>query len=262
MLECRAYDLESFDDSLKMLSEIEVDEYFTLNVAQIIESLKYSLLGADDEEWDEAYDKILDELMDNPGIERLLGSGSFSSAFLGYDGFVYKANIVARKFDPWLAYAEACYEHQGNPFLPEIYQIDHVGKTYCAKMERLDHKISSICLSELESGILRSPIECWDGVDGSYLRGCSNDHKIELSEIIKGIYTSSPGVSLDIHDENIMFRSNGQVVITDPLAFGRTIQKYRGRGARVIDVNFNFDRKVNHRGRFSQMFPEVSRELG
>lgn len=166
---------------------------------------------------------------------RLLGNGHFSRAFLGPDGFVYKTNINHSDEDSWFGYAVNCMLNP-NPHVPQIYQIESAGKSYCARMEVLTPPPSDFWDTQFNGvnkfwGFRDDDLESvFDAFNSREFDG------IKLMQLVQHTEKETGG-SYDIHHENIMLRQHGDtytIVLTDPLSYGsfnmRTFERKLRRG--------------------------------
>ena len=149
------------------------------------------------------------------GFEKV-GSGAFAQV---YEKPNYPWVLKVFHNDPgYMGWLRFCMKHQNNKYIPKLrgsfIRVVPYEKIYAVRMEKLfpvtwkeyigiDHKFD-------------------DGLDlfklGYNLKSVVNklDMDRDLAEVIQelSMYTSE----LDLHDENVMKRSDGQIVFSDPLA--------------------------------------------
>lgn len=211
---------------LRELSRVRMDSSFCKKIAILIGHLKerykeinYALGVYDKENWCIETEKEIEYFIRmNKSIKTKLGEGSFSSAYLGYDGYVYKINIKPKGYDSWLDYAFHAMNND-NDFFPNIYEIKTFKDAYCIKAERLqsikyeDYDIKYCSLKEaFKKEDLNLIIKILSSNDNDV-------DKIEEWYSISSKIRQETGAIWDIRFDNFLKR-NDQLVINDPLAFG------------------------------------------
>lgn len=215
---------------LRQLSSIPLDDNTCLKFASTIEELSSYYGQINDylkidhsNEWNSFIEEEIDNfLVINPSFRKKLGQGTFASAFLGVDGFVYKMNAKNRAYDPWLEYAITAKQFP-NKLMPKIYEIKISGNTYCAKVEKLKplskplFQERYIHLEELiKSKDINSIVEILKSDE-------LNEHEIKQWCEFFFKLAEDTGSQIDIREDNLLVRGN-QLVINDPLAFGYSSQ--------------------------------------
>lgn len=211
---------------LRELSRVNLDSFFCKKISILVGHLKerykeinYALGVYDKENWCLETGKEIEYFLRmNKNIKTKLGEGSFSSAYLGYDGYVYKVNIKPKGYDSWLDYAYHAMNND-NEFFPKIYEIKTFKDTYCIKAERLqlikyedyDNKYS----------LLKDAFEKDDlGLIVKILSSSDNEvDKLNEWYSVTSKIKQETGAIWDIRFDNFLKR-NEQLVINDPLAFG------------------------------------------
>lgn len=211
---------------LRELSKLSFNSDFCKNMAMIIHILKLRYrdinlaLGAHDKEsWCVETEKEIEYFIRlNKNIKRKLGEGSFASAYLGSDGFVYKLNTKPKEYDSWLDYAYYSTDVD-NQFFPKIYEIKTFKNTYCVKVE----KLQPIKYEEYNNEYLELKDAFKKDDLNSIIKILSSNEsdipKIKEWYSISSKIKQETGAIWDIRFDNFLKR-NEQLVINDPLAFG------------------------------------------
>lgn len=136
---------------------------------------------------------------------------------------------VGKKSDCWLKYAKAV-ENSSNPHTPKIHSIGEYDGWYLAKMEFLKEVPETIFKSDIYK-----KIAAWLNVVGGWVNGKDvylNKHSEadirefasllakenpDIVDALKVIVRTRGGCNFDCHPDNIMRRSDGTLVFTDPL---------------------------------------------
>jgi hypothetical protein len=210
----------------KILASTPINEDFCQTMAMAVHCLKarqdeFLPSEACGDESEYTLGKILNaHIMDNKDIKRRLGAGSFSTAYLGKDGFVYKMNINDTKYDSFLEYARLCLNTK-NPLMPVVFELEVFDTDYCCKTEKLE---------KVELGFF---YRYWKNLE-SLLRNEKIDKFVEtvqrknnVSEIVIREWVSkimeikkNTGSKIDLMPNNIMARGDFWV-LNDPVAFGK-----------------------------------------
>lgn len=148
----------------------------------------------------------------------LAGEPGLSGAVFHKEGYPYVLKIFG--FDEgYLDWYKYCKANQDNPYLPKIKGglVKLEKKIFGVRLEPLVFKSDDIqraCYKELRAIIGNTvsgqPSSIKDG-EYEYF-----DNDPALFKVIKAIRKLRAGNTLDIHEDNIMWRGD-QVVITDPL---------------------------------------------
>lgn len=145
-----------------------------------------------------------------------LGRGSFASVFASdsYPDVVLK---IANARDAWRIYALHClYGVITGPHSLKIHAVRYIKEKdiIVAVMERLEplseENHEKIFSTNPRSKNIR---EFYDVLSGSLL---------EFFEVLDNSYSSTKCV-FDLHDDNIMQRKDGTIVVTDPIWYGTHI---------------------------------------
>lgn len=156
-------------------------------------------------------------------IERLhkikfMQSGAYARV---YQHPVYH-NVVVKIFredDAYASYLNWCVKHQDNPFVPQIADVKRIRTEFTIVfLEKLKNS-SSVARQVLCKQIMtRCPI--YGGIDmltcGDWKYISRKVSDVALTQIAKFLATTKH--ELDLHPGNIMMRTNGQLVFTDPIA--------------------------------------------
>lgn len=210
---------------LRELSRVPAGELFCKKVAVLISVLKtryreinYALGVYDKENWCVETEKEIEYFLRmNKSIKTKLGEGTFSSAYLGYDDYVYKINTKPKDYDSWLDYASHCISLD-NEFFPKIYEIKTFRNAYCVKVERLraikyeDYDKFYGLKEAFKDEDLKSIVTILSLTD-------MDIEKIKEWYSISSKIKQETGAIWDIRVENFLKRDK-QLVINDPLAFG------------------------------------------
>jgi hypothetical protein len=157
----------------------------------------------------------------------ILGRGA-SAIVLGKDNSdVIKIGSLR---DGWLTYAKAC-EGQSNPYLPKIHSLEMRDGYYTADIERLHPVAESFFKTKLFKQLAAYMIVCGGWTNARYVYFSKNTPEqikgfarslvadnTELVAALKLIIKHKGDHAYDIHPENLMKRSDGSLVISDPLA--------------------------------------------
>jgi hypothetical protein len=195
------------------------------------------------------------QTMDKAGYTNI-GRGTDASVWAKDAGSVIK--IVTTGQTPFLKFYKFCREHSDNPHLPRFVPIqgkDYTvfnlfGKKFLqVSMEKLtkisDDSVEAFVVWYLEHEAKKNT--SWSKIvtyltanKGSELWKFSNDFPMETLQTVYYILKKNPnhwlsfyetflmlaqyikkfrGALLDLHDENVMLRSDGTMVITDPYAY-------------------------------------------
>lgn len=163
-------------------------------------------------------------IMENKDIKKRLGAGSFSTAYLGKDGFVYKMNINDTKYDSFQEYARVCMKTK-NPLMPVVFELAEYGDDYCCKTEKLEKVELGFFLrywKNLESLLRNEKIE-------KFIETVQRKNNINESIIREWVSSileikKNTGSKIDLMPNNIMARGDFWV-LNDPVAFGKSSLK-------------------------------------
>jgi len=157
----------------------------------------------------------------------ILGRGA-SAIVLGKDNSdVVKIGSLR---DGWLTYARAC-EGQTNPYLPKIHNLEMMDGYYMADIERLHPVSESFFKTKLFKQLAAYMVVCGGWSNARYVY-FSKLTPIQIKSLAKSLVTENTELVdalkliikhkgdhvYDIHPENLMKRSDGSLVISDPLA--------------------------------------------
>jgi len=167
-------------------------------------------------DWNESSD-IAEFLEDNGFYE--LGSGFFSSVY-GHDNLDIAIKLVDDDHN-YIKYINfyAKYGRQ-NPHLPRIYKYKKVGNVEIVITEKL------YPLSENQEDLFQVILKFKrylmnpNNYDEYYVNNVVNyfiDEYSDLAQIIIDLYKIFGKNNIDIHQDNIMQRKDGTLVITDPV---------------------------------------------
>lgn len=160
----------------------------------------------------------------------LIDSGAYASVYgNNKDNFVYKiGSYESLESDGYLSYLKTI-EGNNNPIFPKIYKVklykvtneegEVVDRFYVVKMERLKEfnpKHSTTSFAELYEGLKdhrnyqREPV--------TKLKKNHHIAKIpSIKPVLKMLKDLGEEFSPDWHEDNMMMRKNGHLVITDPV---------------------------------------------
>lgn len=191
-----------------------------------------------------SYNLLVAELT-RQGYE-LLGNGHFAAVFThpNIEGVV---KLGFKKEDSGAAYAAFCRSHKGVKHLPEIYDIKRFRSFYAVLMPQyipIETSYQYGCpLDELEKGhLIHARKALFNGVD----RGCHEVFKsiVKTASLIGGHFRGV--ASFDLHSDNVMKRSDGTMIITDPVSFTADYYETYDR-VRIIMDDFNVPVSVTER---------------
>lgn len=164
-----------------------------------------------------SYNLLVAELA-RQGYE-LLGNGHFAAVFThpNIEGVV---KLGFKKEDSGAAYAAFCRSHKGVKHLPEIYDIKRFKSFYAVLMPQYMPIETGYQygwpLDELEKEhLIHARRALSNGAD----RGCHDVFKsiVKTASLIGGHFRGV--ASFDLHSDNMMKRSDGTMIITDPVSF-------------------------------------------
>lgn len=146
---------------------------------------------------------------------RKIGSGAFSSVYAGYDeNVVYKVTKIDdynHGLDGWIIWnklIEKSHKSNTKRRFPKTKWIHVYDDGYIACMERL-YRINKF--GEKREERCNNVVNAIDAL--VLLSKNDMKHVVELASMLR-----NHAHMTDLHDSNIMVRSNGEWVLTDPLA--------------------------------------------
>jgi hypothetical protein len=158
---------------------------------------------------------------------KVIGRGAAAIVLAKEQGDVIK---IGSTHDGWLTYAKAC-EGMNNPYLPHIKTLSIHDGYYVAEVERLKDIPESFHSTKLYKQIVAwLAIVCkWVNGRDTYLSRYTPD---QIKKLAKGLVSEHPDLvaalkligmnkgthKFDVHPDNIMKRSDGHLVLSDPLA--------------------------------------------
>lgn len=160
-------------------------------------------------DWFRANTKLMSDVMkfiqQSDGRFRTAGSGAYGKVFSSPDyPFVIKVFVTNSPTQGYLKWLEFCYRNQSNPYVPKI-RGKHV-------MIGKGHNLAAVRIEKLlplpRDKMIEFQQMLWD-LDQGVGR---NEH---LEQILTYVNAQGPN---DIGHDNIMMRSNGEIVIIDPIA--------------------------------------------
>ncbi len=158
-------------------------------------------------DWDSFYDLLLRKFV-NPF------EGSYAKVFVSEN---YAVKMMMRSdpaYDHYLTFALA---NQNNPYVPKIFKIV-IGRGFkCIVMEKLEplkQKPFQYTKDEREYDKLLYALDIFQ-MDHPIRNRYAKDPKVK--KVKKFLHKKENVDRLDIHNENVMKRSCGQLVITDPM---------------------------------------------
>ena len=158
-----------------------------------------------------------------------LGEGAFAAAYAKSD----KSKWVIKtgpSTDGWLDYITMIMqlEFLGNPYVPKVrfLKINPERKFYVAVLERLAYTVNRASFMHGDERFTASSVSVVYNDAYNYLKFPTEDRGMEareqldaelirLCDAIRERFTSR---NLDFHSDNAMIKSNGQMVITDPVS--------------------------------------------
>lgn len=158
---------------------------------------------------------LLRDLFEKRGWQ-FCGAGYYSAAFFK-GGLVIKTGIKAE--DSGLLYAAWCRASQGKVGVPIVHKLGSTGFCYMVLMDRLEALAGELDADQpsydpilaAEFGSVQETINL--GVDGwgEHMELCRT--AISIREFFEDV------ALFDVHSGNVMLDRNGNLVITDPVAF-------------------------------------------
>lgn len=172
-------------------------------------------------------DRLASEILKNPHFTCILGFGCFYTSFLGRDGLVYKISTHRDRFDGSIPFIQAIH-HSDNPLFPAIYQLATLDNDICFSTERLfclrDGFFNKNNLFQLKYHIKLGEFSSFSETLEPFTLAYSS----QIADCFKLITTLAltHDVKLDLREDNFMTRSDGSVVINDPLSIANSFDLY------------------------------------
>lgn len=149
---------------------------------------------------------------------RHLGSGYYADAFAHPVDPTKVIKVGCDPTDGWVAYARWCVNHQGEEFVPKIYELRRYssphGERYYAVMEKL---------YELPKRGEGASMWYWRSVVNQievFIKsGCSSSHAPDsraAEAFGRKLYAAFGAPYMDLHSGNMMMNHAGHLVVTDP----------------------------------------------
>ena len=151
------------------------------------------------------------------------GNGSFARVFISPCG-QYALRISTSKHDSYQYYAQVAISNQQNKYMPKIYwhvspisSNSYIGSV--TLMENLSLNKKAVNSNNTVCSFMIASSSIWLKEHSSIDEIKQNVYP-QLKEMVKlfiPLKKHSHQIEFDLHNENWMFRKNGEIVLTDPL---------------------------------------------